>query len=69
MLKRLFKPKYVKFDQKYATLSLGDQQIVEEIAADIQNYVKIVRPLINLIIIRAPLMPKPIAALKLNLRS
>ncbi|MDN3398458.1 catalase family protein [Psychrobacter sp. APC 3426] len=40
MLKKLFKPKYVKFDDKYTTLSPEDQQTMEMITADIREYVE-----------------------------
>lgn len=40
MLKKLFKTKYVKFDEKYTTLSAEDQQTMEMITADIRDYVQ-----------------------------
>ena len=40
MLKRLFKPKYVKFDDNYTTLSPEDQQMMKVITADIREYVQ-----------------------------
>lgn len=40
MLKRLFKPKFAKFDEKYTTLSAHDESIMEMVVADIKDYVK-----------------------------
>ncbi len=40
MLKKLFKPKYVKYDPKYITLSDEDHEIIETITNDIRLYVK-----------------------------
>nr|WP_255016704.1 hypothetical protein [Psychrobacter sp. PraFG1] len=40
MLKKLFKPKFAKFDEKYTTLSAHDESIMEMVVADITDYVK-----------------------------
>ena len=40
MLKKLFKPRYVKYDPKYITLSDEDHKIIETITNDIRLYVK-----------------------------
>ncbi len=40
MLKKLFKPKYIKFDEKYTILSPEDKKTMEMITADIREYVK-----------------------------
>ncbi|WP_299188516.1 catalase family protein [uncultured Psychrobacter sp.] len=40
MLKKLFKPKYVKFDDNYTTLSPEDQQMMKVITVDIREYVQ-----------------------------
>lgn len=40
MLKKLFKPNYVKYDSKYITLSDEDNKIIDTITNDIRLYVK-----------------------------
>lgn len=40
MLKKLFKPKYVKYDPKYITLSEKDNKVIDTITEDIRLYVK-----------------------------
>lgn len=40
MLKKLFKPKYIKYDPKYITLSDDDNKIIDTITNDIRLYVK-----------------------------
>ena len=39
MLKKLFKPNYVKYDSKYITLSDEDNKIIDTITNDIRLYV------------------------------
>ena len=48
MLKKLFKPRYAKYDPKYITLSDEDHEIIETITNDIRLYVKKSKALNNI---------------------
>lgn len=48
MLKKLFKPKFAKFDKKYTTLSAHDESIMQMVVADITDYVKKSKKINNL---------------------
>ena len=48
MLKKLFKPKFVKYDPKYITLSDEDNKVIDIITEDIRLYVKKSKELNNI---------------------
>ena len=48
MLKKLFKPKYIKYDPKYITLSDEDNKVIDAITEDIRLYVKKSKELNNI---------------------